>query len=630
MKKVSLLVTILILLMGSITGCGANEQSDALGFTIPSKILETKESVDEDILYYVPNENMESDSMSELTSFHGNFLLSGFSSQMTEDGPENMGFHLQMFSPATGEIVSSTDLSDMEFPNLQDCGEYLAVTDWSDGKILLLDENLQEISNYQVESDYNSMYVSPEADRVYVFTPDQGLQITNLSSGKQEVMLEDTVNLFVSNECGSVITFSYTNKKTLLDEYGAIDLRTGKLLEFPFDGSFFDIKYVNNTWMATSESNTSVYYIGNKDDIKIFESTAIFDSVQMNTETGNLMFKHYDEDGFLGISVYDIDGKFISQFKNNIKGADVSNELIWSEGDQGFFFSIMGTENDMLMFWDMSAEISGTDLLLQPVPVETLPEEAVSQELYTFAKAIGYKHGIEIRIADQMDEDYMDFKVEENLDEQQIKAALDILGDELLIYPEGYFSQLLHGSVREIEIHLAGALTSLSMPEEGVNGFTSYSGFAQTRDGKAVLVLDVHEGENMRNFVHHELFHLLDDKLAFNATIRENAIYSEEKWTELNPEGFEYADSTFVLPDEIYNEEYDLWFIDLYSRTMAREDRARIMEYAMIGDYNMFIEAPYRQAKLEYLNQCIRDAFDTTGWPEITVWEETLEKSYSY
>ena len=117
-------------------------------------------------------------------------------------------------------------------------------------------------------------------------------------------------------------------------------------------------------------------------------------------------------------------------------------------------------------------------------------------------------------------------------------------------------------------------------------------------------------------------------KMMFAAGIKEDSVYSEEAWMELNPEGFEYAGTTFELPEELYNEEYDLWFIDMYSKTMPREDRARIMEYAMTGDYNMFIAAPHRQAKLEYLNQCIRDSFDTFGWPEKMVWEETLEKSY--
>jgi hypothetical protein len=78
-------------------------------------------------------------------------------------------------------------------------------------------------------------------------------------------------------------------------------------------------------------------------------------------------------------------------------------------------------------------------------------------------------------------------------------------------------------------------------------------------------------------------------------------MYSEEKWMRLNPEGFKYAGSTFELPEELLSREYDEWFVDLYSKTFPREDRARIMEYAMIGMDAMFVAAPYRQEKLKYL-----------------------------
>lgn len=635
MKKRILLYTILILLIGIITGCGGKQgessevDPEAIGFTIPSTILEVKENMGDDVLYYIPNANIEAGYMQNLTSFHGSFLTYGFSNEMTEDGPENTGFHLQLISPKDGEIMATTSLNNMEMPSIQDCGDTLVINDWGNGKILLLDEKLQEIASYQVECEYNSMYVSPDADKVYVFSPEQGLKITDLDSGKMKVKLEDTVNLFVSNECGNVITFSYTDRKTQLDEFGILNLENGEITDFQYDGPIYDLKSVNDTWIATDSENTSVHYIGNEEELKTFEYNDVFTSVEMRPESGYLLFRNYDENGFLGMTLYSTEGELISKFENSLEGADIQNELIWSEGDHGFFFIMMDDSgNDKMMFWDMSTVVSGKDLSFQLVSKEILPEDAVSQELYTKAKAIGYKYGIEIRIADQMDEDYIDYKVEEMLDEDQIEAALEILGRELLIYPEEYFSQLLYGSIREIEIHLAGTLTNLSLPEEDVNGFTSYSGFAQTRNGKAVLVLDVNEGDNLAQFIHHELFHLADNKLSFDAMIREDAMYSEDEWMKLNPEGFEYPYSTFQLPEEIYNEEYDVWFIDLYSRTTPGEDRARIMEYAMLGDYNMFIAAPHRQAKLEYLNNCIRDAFDTTGWPEITVWEETLEKSY--
>ena len=628
---------IIFLLVGVLAGCGEKQDGtketkqdvESLDFTIPTTILEAKEDIGEGILYYIPNENIEAGFMQNLTSFCGKFLVYGFSDERIEEGDENTEFCLQIISPETGDVVAQKAFSDVELPNVQDCGESLAITDWRNGKVLLLDENLKEISNYQVACEYNSMYVSPDAKMVYVFTPEQGLQITDLTSGELKVTLEDTVNLFASNKCGNVVTFSYTDKKTQLDHFRALNLETGEVIDFPFEGSFYDVNYVNDTWMAAHTDDSNIYYIGNDDEIKTFKYKDGIASVEMCPESGNLLSKFYGESGFLGMTMYDAEGKFVSHCENNLQGAEIQPELVWSEADQGFFFIMADPEGkDRLMFWDISKEVSGTDLVFEELETEKLSEEAVSQELYTKAKAIGYKHGIEIRIAEQMDEDYFDYKVEESLNEEQINSALDILGEELLAYPEGFFDQLLYGSIREIEIHLAGTLTNLEIPEGEINGFASYSGFAQTRGGKAVIVLDVNEGDNLRNFLHHELFHLTDDKLSFDATIRKDAMYSEEAWMELNPEGFEYAGNTFHLPETIYDEEYDLWFIDTYSRTMSKEDRARIMEYAMLGDYNMFLLAPHRQAKLEYLNKCIRDAFDTFGWPEKTVWEETLENSY--
>ena len=84
-----------------------------------------------------------------------------------------------------------------------------------------------------------------------------------------------------------------------------------------------------------------------------------------------------------------------------------------------------------------------------------------------------------------------------------------------------------------------------------------------------------------------------------------------------------------VVPDDIYADGYDSYFIDTYSRTFPTEDRARVMEYAMIGWDWMFSEdgsAPLRE-KLRYYADCIRDCFDTAGWPAVTRWEQPLQNS---
>ena len=76
------------------------------------------------------------------------------------------------------------------------------------------------------------------------------------------------------------------------------------------------------------------------------------------------------------------------------------------------------------------------------------------------------------------------------------------------------------------------------------------------------------------------------------------------------------------MPEAYFENDDGEWFIEDYSRTYPREDRATIMECAMLELDAMFVAASYRQAKLNYLCECIRDAFDTTEWPAETVWEK--------
>lgn len=68
------------------------------------------------------------------------------------------------------------------------------------------------------------------------------------------------------------------------------------------------------------------------------------------------------------------------------------------------------------------------------------------------------------------------------------------------------------------------------------------------------------------------------------------------------------------------------YFADLYARTFATEDRARVMEHAMMGHNYLFtgeFYAPMRE-KLKYYLKSIREAFDITGWSEHTTWEQAL------
>ena len=614
------LCLILILLLTLLSACTNKNIPDTIepNPLIPSAILERKQSLsDSDTLFYIPNETVESGLMQTLLSFQDNFLLCG---------SDTTGYHLKLISAATGEELAANSFADMRLANVQICGSNIALTDWADGKILILDENLQEVEHYQVTCEYSSVYVSPDAEKVYVFLPETGIQVTTLATGETTMLLEHVANLYPSNNFQTKVTFSYTDLESQFDMYGAIDLEAGELLEFPFDGSFFSICAVNDTWFATQSGTHEVHYIGNRDSFKTFEQNDEMGNFTLIPDTGHLLMTSYNEIGFSKMAVYNTDGTCISECANTLEGAVVQECPLWSEADSGYFFIMIDPAGtDMLMFWDLNADCTGESLPFQDFQEEILPEGAVSKELYARARELSETYGVTIRIAEQISDEYTGYTAETCLNESMISKALNDVENALSVYPDRFFEQLLYGSIREVEIHLTGNLEMNDIPEDSGNGFTSFAGFASSGDSHSLIVLDI--GASVESSLYHEIFHLIDDKLTFDAQLRPESNYSEEEWAKLNPDGFEYANQLYNLPDSFYDGKYEEWFTGYYARTNSKEDRATIMEDAMAGYRDMFILAPHRQAKLEYLSNCMRDTFDTTGWPEVTVWEDTLNRS---
>ena len=598
---------------------------------VPSAILSNKESIeDTGVFWYIPNAEIESGLQQTASLYQGNLLLSGTAASSAVSGPGSSHTYLKLISLETGEVLRKAEFAGIEFADVQVCGEMISLADWSDGEVLLLDHELNVVSEHKVQGDYSTTYVSSDASKIYTFTSEQGIRIMDLSSGETEVQLENAVYLYVSSRSDSAVTFSYTDRDTQLNNYGVMDLDTGEVQTIPFAGSFFRVEYADGSWLAGVEGEINRYYLGMTERPNIFSPVNESGNLSLLSGPARLMSTAYDENGTPELSLYNMDGSFLSGGKVNIPGIFLMYKPIWSEADGGYFLLGTGPEGkDLLLFWDLSTPRSGRDLQPQSGDWGEVPEgTVVSQELYDRADALTEKYGVEILIAERAGEDFGDYLVEQEFYEVNIETALDGVERVFSAYPEGFLPQLYYSNIREIELHLVGHLNKTDLPEGEVNGFTSFDGFAQEQSGKAVIVMDITLVGSMEQTLHHELFHLIDNKLTFDAGIRGESDYSEEKWMSLNPEGFEYAWDSSELPEEIFNEEYDVWFVELYSRTFPREDRATIMEYAMVGAEWMFVAAPQRQAKLEYLSECIRDAFDTTGWPEKTVWEDALERSF--
>ena len=177
------------------------------------------------------------------------------------------------------------------------------------------------------------------------------------------------------------------------------------------------------------------------------------------------------------------------------------------------------------------------------------------------------------------------------------RTARELVEAVLAEYPAGFSDQW-----GPVEILLVGELTGGDRYAGG-----HFAGFTQRTDTGWLMVLDA--GRCGAGTVHHELAHILDGILT------EAGALTEKDWMAFCPGDFSYG-QTGDYPD---------FFADAYAMTSIREDRARTFEDAVLYGPGAFDGRPALWLKLEYFSRAIRAHFDTTGWPEKTVWELALE-----
>ena len=199
-----------------------------------------------------------------------------------------------------------------------------------------------------------------------------------------------------------------------------------------------------------------------------------------------------------------------------------------------------------------------------------------------------------------------------------LQQGLDTLESALSRYPEGFLKQ---AAAKEIRICLVRSITG--NPDAGV--LESAVGLQFWTD-QSVPCIAITLGDESEQSLHHELFHIIETKVMGN-----NSNY--DNWEDLNPEGFSY-DYDYLL--NLKRDDYELidgsnrCFIDLYSMSYPREDRARIMEYAITEGHADYFSTSVMQTKLRRICLGIRTAFGLKKSTESYPWEQYLNESLAY
>lgn len=385
----------------------------------------------------------------------------------------------------------------------------------------------------------------------------------------------------------------------------------GKLVEPPFSGDFFRICHSDKMWLAGFYGQEDTFAFGT--DANACVVTAQNGTFSLLDPVGHLLFTDFDGT----LSLYDDKGVFLSSCA--LPGRYVQS-IVWTEELGGYLLLVTDGEGcNRLLFWDIRANTNGENLQTQSLADLQAAPDGMSADasLYERAQSLSDRFGIEIRIADQCETEFTFFSCYPVSYYGPVSAGLDLLEDALSVFPEGFFRQLIYGHIDRVQFQLVGGLAATN----GFGGDMSYAAFTDANGSVCKIVLDIYSLS--KNTVWHELSHAIDRRLAWDATYRDEALFTEEGWSALNPDGFTYTGEYGSLGTNIQPEWYS-YFIDDYSMINAAEDRARIFEYAVENSGTLFRDAPGLIAKLQYYSDCIRDCFDTALWPEITAWEAPL------
>ena len=324
--------------------------------------------------------------------------------------------------------------------------------------------------------------------------------------------------------------------------------------------------------------------------------------------------------GGIGLRLYDlVSGKKVSE--TQIESiSDITYIAADPEGEYLWFVSKDSRGNDTLYRWEFSvSEVAEETVYTAQRYTASSPDTAGLAQCRAYADTLESQYGITIQIENDtiLSKDYA-YIYEYHV--QAVTLGLEALEKALSAFPEGFFTTLGQLSASgKIHVSLVRSMTGRTnaVPTDAV-------GFQYWLDGTPNIVLSI--GDRTEQAFYNAVSLVLDTHV-----LNESLAYDD--WEQWNPEGFSYDENYTdfaVRKDRTWLEGENRAFVDAFSMTFPREDRAKILEYAMQEGNQEVFQSETMQRKLYQICKGIRDAF---GWEkdERTFhWEQYLNESLAY
>ena len=226
-----------------------------------------------------------------------------------------------------------------------------------------------------------------------------------------------------------------------------------------------------------------------------------------------------------------------------------------------------------------------------------------------YANAIGEKYGITVRIAeDAVAVQPWDYQFQPETLAPVLGKELRLLEQRLAQYPEEILEQT-KSHFTGLTICLVRSITGTGDPAS----LTSATGIQFLENNEAYVVITT--GTYSEQALYHELYHVMETHILTEST-------ALDQWEALNPGNFSYNQN--LEESEIYLQGQTRAFVDHYAMVYPKEDRARVLENAMLSEKQSVFQSEYMQRKLTAICTGIREAYRLKKHPKVLPWEQYL------
>ena len=473
--------------------------------------------------------------------------------------------------------------------------------------IVLLDSDLEETGLISLPADLTASPILSDDGKSLFYSTSSGIRVLEVDSGLERLLRQShSPQLLAGIHWGGTVLECEAGAQRIY--LSAVD---GRLLhDLPGTASVTTAKDFY-CCVRTDDGYTEILCGSDPQEPFLLETDMLTPSVfpLPDIRAALLAFCH-PKTGATVLTFYDLEtGAHLSSL--TLPGSIPPTNVLADPAENSIWFLLPDEEtgNQNLCRWDLPPS---TDSQSRLKPYQD-QDPAEFQKCLLLADQLAKKHGIQLLLGDEATASQpWDYQFESENRAPVIRCRLAQLDEALSRYPLDFLRQAV--ADKEITVCLVRSITG----QTDANTPAQAAGVQYWDDtGHPRLVLS--SQEDPEPTVHHELFHIFESRVF-------SACNAYDTWHLLNPTGFSYDYNYTDYPgrDSPLLSGETRAFIDSYSMSFPREDRARIMEYAMQPNRADCFSSNTMQRKLRTLCIGLQEAFGLAQYPEILPWEQYL------